>query len=173
MRKERDRFDRKTESHNQTFCDKDHRAAEKTIAGPTVTFGKGDSVKSWKSAKTSVVTVNPRTGKLTGKKSGTAKVTVTLKSGKKATVTVTVKKIITTTKLKANRTAVTLKKGKRFQLRVTVTPKNSQEKVIYKSSNTKVATVTSKGKITAKKAGKAVITITSGKKKITCKVTVK
>ena len=146
---------------------------KKTIAGPTVTFGKGDSVKSWKSAKTSVVTVNPRTGKLTGKKAGTAKVTVTLKSGKKATVTVTVKKIITTTKLKANRTAVTLKKGKRFQLRVTVTPKNSQEKVIYKSSNTKVATVTSKGKITAKKAGKAVITITSGKKKITCKVTVK
>ena len=146
---------------------------KKTIAGPTVTFGKGDSIKSWKSAKTSVVTVNSRTGKLTGKKAGTAKVTVTLKSGKKATVTVTVKKIITTTKLKANQTAVTLKKGKSFQLKVTVTPKNSQEKVIYKSSNTKVATVTSKGKITAKKAGKAVITITSGKKKITCKVTVK
>ena len=145
---------------------------KKTIAGPTVTFGKGDSIKSWKSAKTSVVTVNSRTGKLTGKKAGTAKVTVTLKSGKKAAVTVTVKKI-TTTKLKANRTAVTLKKGKSFQLKVTVTPKNSQEKVIYKSSNTKVATVTSKGKITAKKAGKAVITITSGKKKITCKVTVK
>ena len=82
-------------------------------------------------------------------------------------------KKITTTKLKANRTAVTLKKGKSFQLKVTVTPKNSQEKVIYKSSNTKVATVTSRGKITAKKAGKAVITITSGKKKITCMVTVK
>ena len=145
---------------------------KKTIAGPTVTFGKGDAIKSWKSAKTSVVTVNSRTGKLTGKKAGTAKVTVTLKSGKKATVTVTVKKI-TTTKLKANRTAINLKKGKAFQLKVTVTPKNSQEKVTYKSSNTKIATVTSKGKITAKKKGKAVITITSGKKKITCKVTVK
>ena len=145
---------------------------KKTIAGPTVTFGKGDAIKSWKSAKTSVVTVNSKTGKLTGKKAGTAKVTVTLKSGKKATVTVTVKKI-TTTKLKANRTAITLKKGKAFQLKVTVTPKNSQEKVTYKSSNTKIATVTSKGKITAKKKGKAVITITSGKKKITCKVTVK
>ena len=145
---------------------------KKTIAGPTVTFGKGDAIKSWKSLKTSVVTVNSRTGKLTGKKAGTAKVTVTLKSGKKATVTVTVKKI-TTTKLKANRTAITLKKGKAFQLKVTVTPKNSQEKVTYKSSNTKIATVTSKGKITAKKKGKAVITITSGKKKITCKVTVK
>ena len=145
---------------------------KKTIAGPTVTFGKGDAIKSWKSLKTSVVTVNSRTGKLTGKKAGTAKVTVTLKSGKKATVTVTVKKI-TTTKLKANRTEINLEKGKTFQLKVTVTPKNSQEKVTYKSSNTKIATVTSKGKITAKKKGKAVITITSGKKKITCKVTVK
>ena len=145
---------------------------KKTIAGPTVTFGKGDAIKSWKSLKTSVVTVNSRTGKLTGKKAGTAKVTVTLKSGKKATVTVTVKKI-TTTKLKANRTAINLKQGKSFQLKVTVTPKNSQEKVTYKSSNTKIATVTGKGKITAKKKGKAVITITSGKKKITCKVTVK
>ena len=145
---------------------------KKTIAGPTVTFGKGDAIKSWKSAKTSVVTVNSRTGKLTGKKAGTAKVTVTLKSGKKATVTVTVKKI-TTKKLKANRTAITLKKGKTFQLKVTVAPKNSQEKVTYKSSNTKIATVSSKGKITAKKKGKAVITITSGKKKITCKVNVK
>ena len=143
----------------------------KTIAGPTVTFGKGDAIKSWKSLKTSVVTVNSRTGKLTGKKAGTAKVTVTLKSGKKATVIVTVKKI-TTTKLKANRKAITLKKGKTFQIKVTVTPKNSQEKVAYKSSNTKIAIVTGKGKITAKKKGKAVITITSGKKKITCKVTV-
>ena len=145
----------------------------KTIAGPTVTFGKGDAIKSWKSLKTSVVTVNSKTGKLTGKRAGTAKVTVTLKSGKKATVTVTVKKIITTTKLKANKTAVILKKGKSFQLKVTVTPKNSQEKVSYKSSNTKIATVTGKGKITAKKKGKDVITITSGTKKITCKVTVK
>ena len=145
---------------------------KKTIAGPTVTFGKGDAIKSWKSARTSVVTVNSKTGKLTGKKSGTAKVTVTLKSGKKATVIVTVKKI-TTKKLKANRTAINLKKGKTFQLKVTVTPKNSQEKVTYKSSKPKIATVSRKGKITAKKKGKAVITITSGKKKITCKVTVK
>ena len=145
---------------------------KKTIAGPTVTFGKGDAIKSWKSARTSVVTVNSKTGKLTGKKSGTAKVTVTLKSGKKATVTVTVKKI-TTTKLKANRKAINLKKGKTFQLKVTVTPRNSQEKVTYKSSKPKIATVSRKGKITAKKKGKAVITITSGKKKITCKVTVK
>lgn len=146
---------------------------KKTIAGPTVTFGKGDGIKNWKSAKTSVVTVNVKTGKLTGKRVGTAKVTVTLKSGKKATVTVYVKKIITTTRLKANRTAVVLRKGKSFRLKVTVTPKNSQEKVTYKSSDSKVATVTTKGKIIARKKGKAVITITSGTKKITCRVTVK
>ncbi len=43
----------------------------------------------------------------------------------------------------------------------------------WKSSNKKVATVTSKGKITGKKAGTAKITVTSGKKKVTISVTVK
>ena len=146
---------------------------KKTISGPSVTFGKGDSIQRWKSSKPSVVAVNASTGKLTGKKTGTAKVTVTLKSGKQATFTVTVKKITLTKKLKANKKSVTLKKGKSFQLKVKVTPKNSQQKVTYKSSNKKIATVSKNGKITAKKKGKAVITITSGSKKITCKVTVK
>ena len=146
---------------------------KKTISGPSVTFEKGDSIQRWKSSKPSVVAVNTSTGKLTGKKTGTAKVTVTLKSGKQATFTVTVKKITLTKKLKANKKSVTLKKGKSFQLKVKVTPKNSQQKVTYKSSNKKIATVSKNGKITAKKKGKAVITITSGSKKITCKVTVK
>ena len=45
--------------------------------------------------------------------------------------------------------------------------------VTWKSSNTKVATVSAKGKVTAKRAGTATITAKCGKQKKTCKVTVK
>lgn len=55
---------------------------------------------------------------------------------------------------------------------VTLKLKNASGTVTWKSSNTKVATV-SKGKVTGKKAGKATITATYKKKTYKCKVTVK
>ena len=144
-----------------------------------VTMEKGDSIASWKSSKSKVATVNSK-GKITGKKVGTAKITVTLKSGVKATVKVKVqKKEVTTSKLSVTgKTSkigkkLTLKKGKSAALAATVTPITSKQKVTYKSSNKKVAAVTSKGKITAKKPGKAKITVKSGKKKVVITVTVK
>lgn len=79
----------------------------------------------------------------------------------------------TTKKIKLNRRKLTLKKGKTFKLKVTLTPKNSQDKIIYKTSNKKVAKVSKSGKIKAIKKGKTNITVISGKKKIVCKVTVK
>ena len=82
-----------------------------------------------------------------------------------------VKKI--TKKIKLNRRKVTLKKGKSFKLKVTLTPKNSQDKIIFKTSNKKIVKVSKTGKIKALKKGKAKITVVSGKKKIVCKVTVK
>ena len=53
-----------------------------------------------------------------------------------------------------------------------LTPITSQQKITYSSSNKKVAVVTSKGVITAKSAGTAKITVKSGSKKYTVKVTV-
>ena len=109
-----------------------------------------------------------------GKTAGTAKVSVTLKSGKQAYITVTVQKsTVKTTKITGVKSALTLKKGAKTTLKPVRTPFTSGEKITYTSSNKNVATVSSTGVITAKKAGTAVITVKSGSKKVTCKVTVK
>ena len=47
----------------------------------------------------------------------------------------------TTRKIKLNRRKLTLKKGKSFRLKVTLTPADSQDKITYKTSNKKIATV--------------------------------
>lgn len=78
-----------------------------------------------------------------------------------------------TRKIKLNRRKLTLKKGKSFRLKVTLTPADSQDKITYKTSNKKIATVGKKGKIKAKKKGKVKITVISGKKKAVCTVKVK
>ena len=79
----------------------------------------------------------------------------------------------TTRKIKLNRRKLTLKKGKSFRLKVTLTPADSQDKITYKTSNKKIATVRKTGKIKAKKKGKVKITVISGKKKAVCTVKVK
>ena len=83
----------------------------------------------------------------------------------------TVKKI--TKKIKLNRKKLILKKGKTFKLKVTLTPKDSKDKIVYRTSNRKIATVSKTGKIKAKKKGKVKITVISGKKKAVCTVKVK
>lgn len=80
------------------------------------------------------------------------------------------------TGLKLNRTGVTLKKGKTFQLKATVSPAGASKSVKWTTNKKAVATVTSKGKITAKKKGVCYITCTTNdgsKKSKKCKVTVK
>ena len=67
-----------------------------------------------------------------------------------------------------NRKKATVTVGKTVQLTVA-----DSGKVSWESSKKTVATVTSKGKVTGKKAGTATITAKVGKKKYTCKVTVK
>lgn len=73
------------------------------------------------------------------------------------------------TKVKINKTKASIYVGKTVQLKISGTKK----KVTWKSSNKKVATVTSKGKVKGLKKGTAKITATVSKKKYTCKVTVK
>ena len=87
---------------------------------------------------------------------------------------VTVKvKAVKTTNISGVPTTKRIKKGKTFKIKAVATPKNTDEKITFKSSNKKVATVTSKGVVKGKKKGTATITVQSGSKKVTCKVTVK
>ena len=78
------------------------------------------------------------------------------------------------TKLTLNKNSKSLTVGNTFTLKTTVSPSNATDKTLtYSSSNKAVATVDKNGKITAKKAGTAVITVKSSNgKKATCKVTV-
>lgn len=71
-------------------------------------------------------------------------------------------------KVKLNITKATLSIGGSINLKLL----NNKKKVTWKSSNKKVASVTKKGKVKAKKKGKASIVARVGKKKYTCKVTV-
>ena len=140
-----------------------------------------DSIDRWVSSNPLVVKVHNTTGKLTAVKVGKAVVTVYSKLGGKASFKVEVfrkkGKIIKTTKLKLEKPEVlkkgTLKKGKSAKLNPTRFPFTSDEKITYKSSNSKIVSVTKNGKIKARKKGKAKITIKSGKKKVTITINVK
>ena len=125
---------------------------------------------TYSSSNKKVATVSSK-GVIKAKKAGTAKITV--KSGKKKVV-VTVKVTgVKTTNLSGVPATKNVSKGKSFKIKAIATPKNTDEKITFKSSNKKVATVTSKGVVKGLKKGTATITVQSGSKKMTCKVTVK
>lgn len=132
---------------------------------------------TWKSSNTKVAKVTTD-GIVTGIKAGTAKITVTSEDKQytaSATIKVIGKKVAVKT-LSLNKTKLTLKKGKTFQIKATIKPANATNKTLsYSSNKKKIATVSSKGKITAKKKGTCIITVktTDGsgiKKKITITV---
>lgn len=133
------------------------------------------SVK-WKSSNKKVATVS-KSGYVTGKKKGTVKITATSKKNKRAKKTIKIK--VTNLKakyVKMSKTSAILFPNDKTTLKATVKGSAGfyNQGVTWKSSNTSVATVNSKGSVTAKKAGKATITATEkgGSKKATCAVTV-
>lgn len=75
---------------------------------------------------------------------------------------------ITAATVKISKKSLSLEEGKTHVLKITGTKK----KITWKSSNTAVATVTSKGKVNAKSAGIAKITAKVGDKTYSCNVTV-
>lgn len=150
------------------------RVGQVTSAVKVSGLAKGDEVRSWISENISIVKVDRTTGKMTaGTKTGTAAVTITLRSGLKKTIRVIVQKMmVRTTKLTGLPSSVTVSKGKTVKLTPVRTPVTSQEKVTYTIRNKTVASVTSNGVVKGRKNGKTNLTVQSGERRVTVLVIV-
>ena len=135
-----------------------------TTLKATVTGAEAAKV-TFTSNNTKVATVNKTTGKVTAKAKGTA--TITAKYGD---VKVTCKVTVKNPTLTLSKTSASVKVGKTTKITAKATPSG---KVTYKSSNKKVATVSSNGTIKGIKKGTAKITVTCNGVSKTVKVTVK
>lgn len=128
---------------------------------------------TYKSSNTQVASVNS-SGKVTAKKGGVATITATSRKGFSATMTIYVEDIAVEG-VTLNQTDITLEIDDTYLFRATVLPSNALNKdVTWRSSNSSVASVSSSGRVVAKKAGTARITVTTkdGKKKATATVKV-
>ena len=159
-----------------------YKESFKTISAVVVPTGAADSSIAWTSSDPSIATVDS-TGKITakgllsGKDYGDAIITAqTSNSSVRATVTVHVLSAILTTSLTLNKSDLALNVGDMETLTVTGNPANATNKtLIWTSSNTDVASVTSAGKVTANTKGTAVIKAAStdgSGKYVSCVVTV-
>lgn len=137
-----------------------------------------ETTKVWASSNTKIATVN-QNGVVKGVKAGKATITLTVQNPGDAQAlvlskVVTVKQYVTSIKLNAAKKAIY--NGKAFTLKATVNPKNAANKAVtYKSSNTRIATVTAKGVVKGIKPGRVTITVTAkdgSKKSAKCQVTV-
>ena len=130
---------------------------------------------TWSSSNSSIVMVDS-TGKVTAKGVGTAVITVITANDKKATCIVTVtRKEIAISGVSLNKTILNLIVGNEETLKAIINPSNhtGNTDLTWSSSNNDVATVDSRGKVTAKGVGTATITVkTSNNKSATVQVKV-
>ena len=155
-------------SKSEAIIEKGKTVTLKATVTPSTLLDKS---VTWKSSNTKVATVTS-SGKVKGIKAGTATITCTSKvSGTKATCKVT----IIDGNVSLDKNEVTLEKGSTVTLKATVYPETLEDKsVTWTSSDKRVATVTTKGKVKGVAAGTATITCTSNATGLsaTCKVTV-
>lgn len=149
------------------------KVKQKTTALKVSGLASGDYIKVYTSSNKKIFTVTKK-GKITAVKAGKAVLTVKLASGKQLKAKVKVQKgTVKTSKVTVAERSKVLKKGKSYKIKALISPLTSQEKVTYSTSNKKVATVSKTGKVVAKKKGKVVITVKSGKKNAKVTITVK
>ena len=126
----------------------------------TLKVKKAEGTVKWSSKKTKIATVTKK-GKVKAKKKGTVYI-IAKADGARLKCKVTVEDP------KLNKTKASLDVGKTLALQL----KGTKQKISWKSSDKKVATVTSKGLVYGVAAGTTKITATVLKKKFTCTVTV-
>ena len=143
------------------------KGVEKTYLLDSTVVGRSSSVV-WKSDNKSVATVSK--GKITAKKAGTATITATA-NGVSDSVSVVVENYIPTIKLNQSEYVLYTIKGNTMTLKATVD--GPSKTVTWTSSNEAVATVTNKGKVTAKGEGNTIISASANGVVSECIITVK
>ena len=129
------------------------------------------------SSDTKVAEVSAR-GLVTAKSEGEAKIRAAATDGSDeyAVCYVTVTGKAKVTGITLDRTSAEVKRGEKLTLNVTASPSYaSNKKVVWKSANTKIATVDANGSVTAKAPGRTKITVTSSENssyQASCTVTV-
>ncbi len=139
---------------------------EQETASVTATIKPSDATNKtvkWTTSNPAVATVSG--GTITGVGIGTATITATTSNGLTKTVKVTVKEnsnIVKPTGVTLSSSSLTIEEGSTDTLTATVKPTNATNKAVtWSSSNTAVATVDSKGVVTAVSEGTATITVTT------------
>ena len=132
---------------------------------------------TYNSSKPSIATVSATGKVVAGKKAGKTVITITSESGLQKKLTVQVmKKAVKKITIKASKKKIKVKKKVKLKAKMKPGKSKASASLYWKSSNNKVATVTQKGVVKAKKKGKVKITAYatdgSGKKKAV-KLTVK
>lgn len=154
----------------------------KGFAATALAYGEEDELLtaelSWKSSKPEVAEVNT-VGRISAKKAGKATITATTDNGKSASIKVTVvaKNSAAAKKLKVESVSAsvpkTLKVGATRNVRGKFKPAGAVgAKLSYRSSKSSIVSIDKAGTLTAKKKGKAIITVQAGsvKKQFTVQV---
>lgn len=159
----------KIETKDVTLNKGDTYDIKYTIDPPNAT----DITLNWATNKASIATVS-NTGRITAVGVGSCIITVTTSAGEVSYCNVTV--IENASGIKLNFTEKTVYVNNSFTLRATIVPDGAtNRKVTFSSSNSKIATVSTKGVVKGLKAGTAIITCSSedGGYEARCIVTVK
>ena len=115
----------------------------------------------WKSSKKSVCTVS-KSGTITGKKAGKARIWAKATDGSGVKASCVVRVIKATEDIELSASYVSLVQGGKKKIKVTTTPAKTTYSPVWTTDNDKVAIVSKKGTITALKAGDCVVKFTAG-----------
>jgi len=124
-----------------------------TISPDTVS----DKTIKWTSTDSKVVSVDS-TGFFTAKNTGTCVITAQAQDGSGLFTNCTVTVLRNASTLTLDVSELTMNVGDTYQLEIQLKPEDSTDTVVFESNNTKIAAVSSNGKITAKSKGNCMIT---------------
>ena len=129
------------------------------VGDPLQIVVDGQKVKSYSSSNPTIASVNCN-GWVRAYRAGTATITVTLKSGKKLKLKLTVDDPNAPKSVRiAQGNRATLRVGQKLTLKAELSPGSARSALAWRSSDAEVASVTQKGVVRAKRAGKAVVTV--------------